>query len=570
MPLITPRRRFMITAPLALLLPAGLLTYVGISIVEIDRQGEDRVETAITKIVGKVRNRTTDKIDREILEPFRVHVENRIKNKELLPEFPIPDEFSFTTEEQLEFASRILVFSSDYGLYLFEREDAFQSDTHVWILAEHSKSVFSDWLQTTIRSEINLMDSPSYLSISDYLLRPYPDSPYPAGAQRELAAFILPVAQDEMQDGSRYASDRPTIGFTFNLEYMQTVFFDDLINSLWRSSEEEFRYPIAIEDTVTGKRIAEITGEPFEASTVYSPRAFNERYFPWYKIIFSKQTAQDIIAISNYQKNVNYCLIAAANVIMIVGVFGALRNLSKELALSDMRSDFVARVSHELRTPLSLIRLYAETLEMGRMKDKTKQIEYLRSITKESERLTQLINNILNFSQIEADTKQYRMAPVSIEEVIYESVSAMEYHLKRNGMKIDVYVDQDMPDILGDNDALKQTLFNLLSNAMKYSGEGKIIRLQSYLQDEAIVIDIVDQGIGIAPEHQEKIFDDFYRVDDPLVRQTGGSGLGLAVVKHIVKAHHGRVEVQSVPGKGSAFTIRLPVRTPRSAPLMHA
>jgi len=150
-------------------------------------------------------------------------------------------------------------------------------------------------------------------------------------------------------------------------------------------------------------------------------------------------------------------------------LFGALRNIAKELEISDMRSDFVARISHELRTPLGLIRLYAETLEMDRTKDEDKRKEYLRSITKESERLTHLINNILNFSLIEAEKKQYSMVETQIDDVVYDTIETIQYHLERYGFNLDVNIEENLPSLYCDPESIQQAIYNLLTNAMKYS-----------------------------------------------------------------------------------------------------
>ena len=260
-----------------------------------------------------------------------------------------------------------------------------------------------------------------------------------------------------------------------------------------------------------------------------------------------------------FEKLVYYSLIAAANLIMIFGVLGALRNINQQLALADLRSDFVARVSHELRTPLGLIRLYSETLEMGRTTDPEKQKEYLQAITKESERLTHLINNILNFSQIEARKKHYQLINTPLGDVIEQSVESIRYHMERNGFVLNTEIAPNLPVVLCDRDAMELALYNLLSNAMKYSSENKSVLVRAYRDGREVILEVEDHGIGIPKDQQKRIFQEFYRVDDPMVRKTGGSGLGLAVARHIVEGHKGRIEVHSQPGIGSTFSIHLAI-----------
>ena len=569
MAVITPRRRFLITAPLALLLPAGLLTYLGLQMVNgVESQHEEQVNDIVTKIVRNVRNRSLEKVNADILYPFRSAVQEEIRR--LLPVYPPPPGSSFVLKKKLEFASAIFVYGSDGRVYFFHPVEDNPPNSFQWVLYHDPRAAFTAWVKNIIDLEIqtaiNLYgENPRAEENSrGYLFRPYPNESYAADTPRELITFVaqnIPSPTNEWLSKSAPDSHRLiALGFTMNFGYIDKTFFQELLEKMW--SEGDLIYPIAIEDRVTSQRIqiADLGISGVEDSRKHFPRPFIEHVFPWHWIRFSARTGEDILSIAAYGKIVYYCLIAAANVIMIVGVFGMIRNVAKELALSDMRSDFVARVSHDLRTPLGLIRLYAETLEMGRTKDETKQKEYLNAITKESERLSHLINNILNFSQIEANKKQYRFAETPVDTLIYDSVETMRYHLERHGLDIRVEVEPNLPNVLCDREAMLQALYNLLSNAMKYSGEGKEITARAYRQGDEVVFSVTDHGIGIAPDQQKKIFQEFYRVDDPLVRQKGGSGLGLAVVKHIAEGHGARLQVVSAPGKGSTFSIQLPLR----------
>jgi len=230
----------------------------------------------------------------------------------------------------------------------------------------------------------------------------------------------------------------------------------------------------------------------------------------------------------------------------------------REMKLAEAKSSFVSNVSHELKTPLALIRLFAETLEFGRVKDEQKAHEYYRIISRESSRPTGLIDNILDFSQIEAGRKEYHLAVADAGEIVEKVVRDYEYRLDAAGFKLDLDIATSLPTVLTDRDALAQVVLNLLDNALRYSPDFKRISVRVAECRGAVIIEVADKGIGIPRSEHEKIFDKFYRVNTSLVHSTKGSGLGLALVNHIVRAHGGHVTVVSEPGQGSHFTIHLP------------
>src|SRR5262245_7840768 len=253
-------------------------------------------------------------------------------------------------------------------------------------------------------------------------------------------------------------------------------------------------------------------------------------------------------------------LIGFIDVMLAGGLFLVYGNVRREMHLSRLKSDFVANVSHELKTPLALIRLFAETLELGRVPSEDKARQYYRVINKESQRLTQLINNILDFSRIEAGKKEYRFAPTDIARVIHEVVDAYRFQIEQQGFALELDVPDGLPEIDVDKEALGQALINLLNNAIKYSRDQKMIRISVRAENQHVAIQVADRGIGIELSEQKKIFEKFYRAEDSLVHDTKGSGLGLSLVRHIMEAHGGSVAVESAPGSGSTFTRALPGR----------
>ncbi len=252
-------------------------------------------------------------------------------------------------------------------------------------------------------------------------------------------------------------------------------------------------------------------------------------------------------------------LIGFIDLMLLAGLYLAYTNVRREIHLSRLKSDFVANVSHELKTPLALIRLFAETLELGRVPGEEKAKQYYRIINKESQRLTQLINNILDFSRIEAGRKQYRFIPTDLSRIVREVVEAYGFPIEKDGFTLEVEVAEDLPEVEIDPEAIEQALLNLVNNAIKYSPDQKFIRLEVRRDGERILIAVRDKGIGVAKADQKRIFEKFYRAENTLVHTTKGSGLGLALVQHIMEAHGGSVELLSAPGVGSTFTLVLPL-----------
>jgi len=234
------------------------------------------------------------------------------------------------------------------------------------------------------------------------------------------------------------------------------------------------------------------------------------------------------------------------------------RDVRREARLAAVRSQFVSSVSHELKTPISSIRTCAELMEMGRVEGGRATAEYLRTIIGESERLSRLVDGVLDFSRIEQGKRTYRFCPVALAEVVRSAVQALEYPLSQGGFELRLAVD-NVPPIHGDRVALEQAVTNLLTNAMKYSGDHREIEVSVTRQGDRAVVRVHDHGAGIAPEEQLRIFERFYRATTPDGGNVPGAGLGLTLVDHVVKAHGGAVTVESQPGQGSAFSILLPI-----------
>ncbi|MBL8294952.1 MAG: hypothetical protein JNN08_24115, partial [Bryobacterales bacterium] len=235
------------------------------------------------------------------------------------------------------------------------------------------------------------------------------------------------------------------------------------------------------------------------------------------------------------------------------------RDVRRESQLAALRSQFVSSVSHELKTPIASIRAFAELLELGRARSEQEKSEYLKTILGESERLSRLVDGVLEFSRIEQGKRVYRLQPVALDQVLHSAAHALDYLLAQGRFELHTQIDPTVPKVPADRDALEQAVLNLLGNAIKYSGDDRRIDLTLSLEHSNAVIRVRDRGIGIPLEEQPRIFERFHRAPDSERRNIPGAGLGLALVDHIVKAHGGRVAVESSPGAGSTFSILLPV-----------
>ncbi len=284
---------------------------------------------------------------------------------------------------------------------------------------------------------------------------------------------------------------------------------------------------------------------------------FSPVFRQWKMGIGYRNTTIEALARSQFRQNL--LLIGAAIALLLMGLILATRAAAREMKLVEAKAAFVSNVSHELKTPLSMIRLFAETLEMGRVRNSEEAKQYYQIINRESRRLTRLINNILDFSRIEAGRRQYQFAETDVAEVVADALQSYEHRMASAGFEVRTAIRRDLPPVLADREAMAQAVLNLLDNAVKYSDQVKRIEVNVRGRGSDLAIEVADHGVGIARSEHQRIFEKFYRVSAGLVHDTKGSGLGLAIVKHIVEAHRGRVAVESAPGAGSRFTILLPI-----------
>ncbi len=248
-------------------------------------------------------------------------------------------------------------------------------------------------------------------------------------------------------------------------------------------------------------------------------------------------------------------LMTAGIVVLSILLAGYLR---RQMRLTRLKNDLIATVSHELKTPLASMRLLVDTLRDGHYQDTQMVQEYLGMISKENARLSSLIEEFLTFSRMERNKSKFDKSILKTGDIVHAALEAVGDRLQAPGCDLTLELAPQLPDVIGDHDALVTVVVNLLDNAIKYSGDEKKIYLRGYGLNGNVCLEVQDNGIGFPQSEAEKIFDRFYQVDTTLSRQTGGCGLGLSIVKFIVAAHNGSVTAQSQPGKGSTFTVQLP------------
>jgi signal transduction histidine kinase len=351
-------------------------------------------------------------------------------------------------------------------------------------------------------------------------------------------------------------------GFVYDTDYLGNKFFPQALSEVLPNQDtNDTSHPQPVIMVRTAKELAPLAASIcWDGGSPEVERGF-ESVFPGL-ILGIKLRGTTIANISNQFARTAYIILGALSLLMGGGMLLAYRNVARELALAKLKSDFVSNVSHELRTPLALIRLYAETLELGRISNPGKRQEYYEIIRKESERLTSLINNILDFSRIESGKKEYSFRETDVVDLVRGTLESYRFEIEQSGFQFEQKIDSNLPQVWVDREAIARSLLNLVNNAVKYSATEKYLGVNLYRHNGGVNLEVVDHGIGIPAKEQPKIFEKFYRVSDPLVHNTKGSGLGLSLVRHIVQAHGGEVAVESELGHGSKFIITLPVQNP--------
>jgi two-component system phosphate regulon sensor histidine kinase PhoR len=292
-------------------------------------------------------------------------------------------------------------------------------------------------------------------------------------------------------------------------------------------------------------------------------KSFPTTLYRW-RLQMAPTPADSLNAGDRARRRSEYLLITLTLGLLLASTVFLIYANNRERRANQLKSDFISNVSHELKTPLSLIRMFGELLAMGKLKTPATAKEYVDIITRESERLGRLIDNVLDFARMERGRDAYEFKPGQLSDVVERSLDVYRHRVDQAGMKLISKIDSDLPPTSFDENAMTLLLLNLIENAVKYAGRGEI---NVYLTRVGAMLRLAvgDQGPGIAPSEQMRIFDRFYRTRSARDTNVRGSGIGLSLVKHITEAHGGRVYVESEPGRGAAFIVDLPIERPAPA-----
>ena len=235
-----------------------------------------------------------------------------------------------------------------------------------------------------------------------------------------------------------------------------------------------------------------------------------------------------------------------------------LRDVTDLHALENMRRDFVANVSHELKTPLASIKAYAETLRLGAIHDKSKNLQFVGQIETQAELLNLQIQDLLEIARVESGSSAFNIEDIDINYLCRRSAEDLQAQADQRNVKLLLDVDQHPVIAKAEATGVTTILNNLISNAIHYTSAEGQVTVRTRLNGDRVLIEVTDTGIGISPEQQARVFERFYRVDKARSRDEGGTGLGLAIVKHLTQAFDGQLELESQIGKGSTFRVFLP------------
>jgi signal transduction histidine kinase len=541
------KTRLLLTLELAVILPAAALVILSAwHVLHIQR--DRAVEAAIQRDFSQVLAISEKQINHKAYE-----LVDDVRN-----DVPAPSEACGPTLDKIlaahPYAAHLFVYSPEMGMVFRSQAERLKKDPTFRDEADYLSQMFEGWFKMEFKSTAEKLahgekkGMPYYFE-SDWVQR---------GDKKVYQSDGLFLMKNP-KTGSLAIG-----GVALDADYLRDQFFPEMLNDVITRN---------VSDTQTDRNhaVMMLRGKYESAALAQSsgwdggaPEAERnlEGAFPGLTLAI-KLRGTTLAAIGERFAHISFLTLAALSLVLAGGIVLTYRSVTKEMALARLKSDFVSNVSHELRTPLSLIRLYAETLEMGRLTSPEKYQEYYCIIRKESERLTALINNILDFSRIEAGRKEYDFRETDMSELVHNTLDSYRYQLEQSGFQFEEKIDE-VPSMRVDREAMARSLLNLVNNALKYSQDRKYIGVNLYRDNGSVKLEVVDQGIGIPHQEQQKIFEKFYRVGDPLVHNTKGSGLGLSLVRHIVQAHGGEVAVDSSPGQGSKFTIVLPVKGPQN------
>ncbi len=302
-----------------------------------------------------------------------------------------------------------------------------------------------------------------------------------------------------------------------------------------------------------------IFGPPLRTGEFTVGVRFPTTLYNW-RLQVSPTASEELASRVRNRRLLEMVMVTLSCVVIVAGVATILLAAEKERRISALKSEFVANVSHELKTPLALVRMFGEMLQSGRVTNEAKRQEYLDIIVHESERLSNLIENVLDFARVERGRQAYEFAEGDVGEAVARAANVYRYRAEREGVELSVEVASGLPRARIDERAIQLAVINLLDNAVKYAHGGKVVTIRADRENDSIAVRVIDRGPGVLPEDRDRIFERFVRgsrteSSDAPVR---GSGIGLALVRHIAESHGGKAWVESEIGRGSTFVLTIP------------
>jgi two-component system phosphate regulon sensor histidine kinase PhoR len=313
---------------------------------------------------------------------------------------------------------------------------------------------------------------------------------------------------------------------------------------------------------VVDERGGLVYGAPFVSSDpdgLFVSIPFTETVDRWVLRVAEKDTAE--LEALRHRRIVDSLLIGTAVTVVLAGLAFLAIAIRRERRSNALKSEFISNVSHELKTPLSIISMFGELLANGRTKSAEQAHEYAEIIWRESVRLGRLIDNVLDFAKIERGMGVYEFADADVGEVVERALELVARRVAAAEMTIEADIEPDLPTVHLDANAFTLAVLNLIDNAIKYAADGKRIEVRVRRDGERVVLAVRDFGPGIAVDEHARIFERFYRARAMRLKPIRGSGIGLALVQHIARAHGGEVGVDSAPDKGATFSVWLPIRS---------
>ncbi|HQZ40018.1 MAG TPA: HAMP domain-containing sensor histidine kinase [Vicinamibacterales bacterium] len=462
-------------------------------------------------------------------------------------------------------------------------ESPFIDEFYLWSAAEGAGTLGGRWLvfdQASVAA--GLPPARGFRDDPEVEQRLLPQLREMAGLRRAIVALVgtLHGRKHYIQAQLRWASparDRLTslIAFAVDAERLRREYFPALVASLTGSLQQPSGFP-PLRVTLADDLGRDVILSPDEDASFVDERTFPLVFFDkelleyaapyeahrevWrLRTTYGASAIPEIVSASTRPQRALMVVVAA---VMGIGVFLIAGAAAREVRLAELKSNFVASVSHDLKTPLALIQLFAETLELGRVRSAERAHEYYRIINGEAKKLTRLIENILDFSRMEAGLRPYTMEPADIGALVRHVIDLMNPQFVQGHFTVRLAVAPGLPAVQADAVAVERAVENLLANAVNYSREAREIDVEVLHTRGEVLVRVRDHGLGIPRREQRRIFRKFYRVHYELGGGPQGTGLGLAIVDHTMRGHGGYVGVDSEPGSGSTFTLHFPAAGP--------